>query len=154
MGLSLGTVIVCGWWANRSSVADKCVCVCPSYQPACPDYEGMRREKDRGTAPPALCLTSAPVIWYTTDSPSEYACTVSHQTAGPLSSPARPAFHVHHFSGWTAWTCQELRQLLKKWQSLRCTSNVFPKNSIKLLTHPASLAVFIRVRRRQCEAIS
>lgn len=56
MGLSGETVIVRGWWANRGCVADGCAC--SSYPPARTGCGVGERE----TAPPALCLTSAPVI--------------------------------------------------------------------------------------------
>lgn len=64
--------------------------MCVFLLPTSPDW--LWRECGEGgggreTAPPALCLTSAPVIWYTTDSPSEYERAVSRQTAVALSSP-------------------------------------------------------------------
>lgn len=33
MALSGGAVIVRGWWANHTSVADGCVCVAATYRP-------------------------------------------------------------------------------------------------------------------------
>lgn len=99
MGLSGETVIVRGWWVKPGAGADGWACVPSTRQPG-PAVEMV--QGGGGAAPPALCLTSAPVIRYTTDRPSERGRTVSRQTAVPRSPRRPPASRAHHFSGWTA----------------------------------------------------
>lgn len=139
MVLSGETVIVRGCRLTKSSLADGCVC--SSYLQASTDDRGKERE----TAPQALGLTSAAVIWYTTDSPSEYDCSVSCLTASRFSLLALPVrLPPHNSSGWTARTCQPPRQPPRKWQILRCTSNAFPENFklvLLCLQFPSSLFV-------------
>lgn len=85
---------------------------------------------ERETDTQQLCLTSAPVIWYTTDSPSEYDRTVSRQTARPLApaacmptSSTGSSFHIRadclNLPGAQATTEKERLSV--------CTSNAFPK---------------------------
>lgn len=62
MALSVKTVIVRCRWANQSSVADGCVRVRATDQPKPAVGEEVVVVGGRETAPPALCLTSAPVI--------------------------------------------------------------------------------------------
>lgn len=157
MGLSGETVIVCDYGLTRAArLTDVRVFQLSMSMDRQRGTSERARERERETAPPALRLTSAPVIWYTTDSPSEYDCTVSRQTAGPLSLPARPPACLPR-SSFLRLGCLNLpgsSDSRRKSDKVCSTLQTPFPNTIKLLTHPAWLALFILVICWWCEAIS
>jgi len=123
-----------------------CVCVCSSYPPArtgCGEGGGGRH----CVSLQLLSSDTRLIVHLNT------AALSAARQPSPRSSPGPPACHAHHFSGRTAPN-PPAAQTADRGSDKVCAAlqTSFP-NPIKLLTHPAWLAVSALALRCRCEAV-
>lgn len=117
MALSVKTVIVRCRWASQSSVADGCVHVPATYQlkPAVGEEVGRERQHRWHCVSLQLLSSDTRLIVHLSTTALSAARQLARSPCWPACLPAYPpALHVHHFSAWTARTCQKLRQPPRK----------------------------------------